>query len=85
MPRRLTDLTGKRFGRLTVIERADDYVSVRRGKDGRLTQARSYTRRRCTCDCGNETEVLAQHLMHGGTKSCGCLRTEKLLERMGKL
>lgn len=59
---KLEDLTGQRFGRLVVIERAETtHVS---------------TRWKCKCDCGNECVVLAQNLKKGHTKSCGCFREE---------
>lgn len=57
---RKIDLTGKRFGRLTVVEEAPS-------KNGRAMW-------RCVCDCGNEKVVGRQNLMDGMTKSCGCLR-----------
>lgn len=53
------DLTGKKFGRLTVVERVA-YV-------GR-------SKWRCLCDCGSYTEVLGNTLQVGDTKSCGCYR-----------
>lgn len=49
------DLTGQKYGRLTVIERADDYIT----KSGK-----SIKRWKCKCDCGNETIV-----RHGGLRS----------------
>lgn len=60
----LIDLTGQRFGRLTVIERAAT-------KPG-------YTNAswRCRCDCGNETVVRGTSLRSGGSTSCGCYRAE---------
>ena len=57
------DLTGKKYGRLTVIEPADT-------KNGRL-------RWKCKCDCGNERIVHGSALKSGNTKSCGCYKTEK--------
>lgn len=60
--RKLEDLTGQRFGRLIVIERAETtHVS---------------TRWKCKCDCGKECIVLAQNLKKGHTISCGCYREE---------
>lgn len=56
----LTDLTGKRFGRLTVTE----YAGKRAGMH----------RWRCICDCGRETVVGQSLLKSGKTKSCGCLQ-----------
>lgn len=61
------DMTGKKFGRLTVLERT--------GLDG--------SRRvvwRCRCECGNETNVTGTLLRRGVTKSCGCIRNEMIAE-----
>ena len=63
MPRPLKeDLTGKRFGRLRVIER--------RGSKSRQPLWL------CLCDCGAERIVPGAHLRGGNTKSCGCWRRE---------
>jgi len=62
------DLTGMKFGRLTVLCRAEDRVY----KDGRKRIAWN-----CRCDCGNTKEVLGENLKSGYTKSCGCLQKEK--------
>lgn len=64
---RLIDLTGKRFGRLTVICRAPG--------GGRMT------RWKCICDCGNETTVFSSNLRRGFTQSCGCYRRECEINR----
>ena len=61
------DLTGRRFGRLTVIGAAPS-----RGK-------RTYWK--CLCDCGNTREIHAYNLVRGATKSCGCLNNEKRIAR----
>ena len=58
----LKDITGQRFGRLTVIERVPSYN----------TNAMWL----CKCDCGNYTKALGSTLRSGGSKSCGCLRRE---------
>lgn len=52
------DLTGCKFGLLTVVERAPN--------DGRRTMWK------CQCDCGNIVVVRAENLKSGNTKSCGC-------------
>lgn len=71
---KLIDLTGQRFGRLTVIGRAGIY---------RAPDQETYCLTwRCRCDCGNETVVIGNNLKHGYTNSCGCLRGEKSSERM---
>ena len=61
---RLIDLTGQRFGRLTVMERAEDYVSPK---------GRHIPRWLCKCDCGKEKVINSESLKSGKTKSCGCL------------
>ena len=55
------DLTGQRFGRLTVIERAP---------------SKNITRWKCHCDCGNDIVTTANNLKRGHTTSCGCFREE---------
>lgn len=62
---RLIDLTGRRFGRLVVLSKADS-VKTKYG----ATQARW----NCKCDCGNEIIAKASLLMNGNVKSCGCLK-----------
>lgn len=64
------DLTGKKFGRLTVIELIDK-------KD-------KYYKKyyKCKCKCGNESIVSGSQLTTGKTKSCGCLNLELASERM---
>ena len=58
------DLTGQKFGRLTVL---DFYGSDKRRE----------SIWRCRCECGNITNVLSSNLRKGYTKSCGCLQKEK--------
>lgn len=69
---KLIDLTGQRFGKLTVLERAEDHVSP---------NGRRYPMWRCICDCGNETVVNGQSLRRGETKSCGCSRFIRTIHR----
>lgn len=57
---KLHDLTGQRFGKLTVIKRAEENT-----KHGRAQWI-------CKCDCGNETITSGNFLLRGHTKSCGC-------------
>lgn len=61
------DLTGKRFGRLMVIKRTNDYISP---KGYRATMWL------CKCDCGNFTTVRTSDLKSKRTESCGCLCRE---------
>lgn len=60
--RRMKDLTGQRFGRLTAIERTD-----------KKTNSGCYLWE-CICDCGNTCLVGTSSLLQQLTKSCGCLR-----------
>ncbi len=63
---RIIDITGKRFGRLVVIE----YVGRKVKNGNRITLWK------CKCDCGNEIIVKYQALVTGNTRSCGCLGDE---------
>lgn len=68
---KLKDLTGKRFGRLTVLERAPS--------------ANKNAAWRCTCECGKEKVIAGRNLTEGKTKSCGCFRSEVSTVRTGRL
>jgi hypothetical protein len=57
------DLLGQKFGRLTVMARAEN-------------AKRGHRRWHCKCECGAETIVWAHSLRTGDTKSCGCLHSE---------
>jgi hypothetical protein len=61
----IRDLTGQRFGRLTVLSFA--------GLD-----KRRHAQWLCRCDCGKNTVVRSDRLKCGGTKSCGCFEKESL-------
>ncbi|MCI1859004.1 MAG: hypothetical protein LKI80_12700 [Sporolactobacillus sp.] len=64
--RRLTrNLTGQRFGRLTVLHRSAKHHPSQ--NDAVWT---------CRCDCGNRVDVLSRYLLNGETKSCGCWKVE---------
>lgn len=71
------DLTGRTFGRLTVIKQVEDYVSP---------SGKHYARWLCECECGNSVVVMGGDLKkkNRGTKSCGCLREEKAYEAQKK-
>lgn len=61
------DLTGKRFGRLTVLRAEElEKPEANGSKLGWL----------CRCDCGNERILPTRYLTSGGSKSCGCLLKE---------
>lgn len=58
----IKDLLGCRFGNLTVIEYAGQ-------KNNRAWW-------KCQCDCGNIVIVRSDHLIGGGTTSCGCVKSK---------
>ena len=60
------DLTGQRFGRLTVT---DQRRIKRVGKQ-------RHAHWLCLCECGNNIWVSSNHLVNGLTTSCGCFRKE---------
>lgn len=66
----MDDLTGKRFGRLTVKELNE--ISTFLGVTS-ITW-------KCICDCGKEIIVSKNSLLDGSARSCGCL---KKLKRYG--
>src|SRR5215467_5489082 len=65
---RKIDITGQRFGRLTII--AFSHTADRR----------HYWL--CLCDCGKEHLTRGDALTEGRTKSCGCLSSESTRKRM---
>ncbi len=67
----MKDLTGQKFGMLTVVQRVEDHVY----KNGRHDIVYE-----CKCDCGNNKDVLAVHLRSGHTQSCGCYRAKNTSE-----
>jgi hypothetical protein len=56
---KVKDLTGQRFGRLTVLERAGS------SKEGRALWL-------CLCDCGTVSVKTGKLLLNGHCRSCGC-------------
>ena len=65
MSKKYQDLTGLPFGYYTAIR-----------QDGCDSQGVPYWL--CRCRCGNEKRVLVYHLLDGSTKSCGCLKRERI-------
>jgi len=61
------DLSGKRFGRLTVVR-----LHESSGRRARWV---------CHCDCGTEHVVLSSVLTMGHAQSCGCLQRELAADR----
>ena len=69
------DLTGKVFGRLTVIKQAEDYVSP---KGVHLAMWS------CRCQCGEEKDILQTNLIQGHIVSCGCYHKEQTIKSSKK-
>lgn len=68
MKGKCVDLTGQRFGRLTVVEKSTP------DKHGTM-------RWLCLCDCGTQKVVRGDKLRTGEVMSCGCLQRECRSER----
>lgn len=65
MAKERLDLTGQRFGKLVVIE------------FGEMRKCHSYWL--CKCDCGNSFVTQGTSLKTGNTKSCGCIKKERII------
>lgn len=63
LPPKVNNLLGKRVGKLKVV----NFLYTVKGK-GAFWE--------CKCDCGNRTTVMANSLVQGGTKSCGCVHSK---------
>jgi hypothetical protein len=65
--RKFMDMTGRRFGRLVVVEFAgrDEYHKICW---------------KCICDCGTAKTVGGAILRYGTTQSCGCLQKDRASE-----
>lgn len=64
---KITDLTGRSFGRLTV-------VAMKRNNRGVVAWD-------CICACGNTKNIIPSSLVQGKSKSCGCLKKEVTSDR----
>jgi hypothetical protein len=79
-PDTYNNLTGQKFGKLTVVG---------------FNSKRKYTRKTgdiyyryywdCKCDCGNNTIALGPSLKNGHTKSCGCHKISKAKSNLNNL
>lgn len=69
---KFNDLTGQKFGRLTVIERAEDAITEKGNR---------FARWLCSCECGNDDVIVfgsALTRKKRPTLSCGCLQRDKV-------
>ena len=73
---RFNDLTGQKFGKLTVIIRADNKISG--GKNRTMWI--------CRCDCGTNEEIVVSgdYLKRSICPSCGCEATKNRIEKNRK-
>jgi hypothetical protein len=69
---KFVDLTGQRFGSLTVTERAG-------------TKWKSCALWKCKCDCGNEIDVVSADLNRGKCKTCGKCKTSQCKIKPGDI
>ena len=69
--RHANNLIGQKFGRLTVVSRAENSISPSGSQKVMWN---------CLCECGNSVSVRASSLQMGVTNSCGCLHKESLEE-----
>lgn len=69
------DITGQRFGKLVVIERAPNHEYI--DKAGKTHQQTYWF---CQCDCGSPKKPVARHnLLNGTTISCGCEQRKRTI------
>lgn len=70
---RRKDLTGQKFGKLTVIEMLYGYNGTK------------VTKCLCNCDCGSKGVIRTSYaLEHGHDQSCGCMKKEIVRKSCGK-
>jgi hypothetical protein len=62
------DLTGKVFGKLTVVEYSHT----------KTIEGTTYAYWQCKCTCGNKSIIQGSSLKCGATKSCGCAKLDGL-------
>ncbi|MGL6299523.1 hypothetical protein [Streptococcus iniae] len=67
------NLTGERFGRLTVAKRTDKQAG-----NNEIVYI-------CKCDCGKVIEAYTSLLRQGRTRSCGCLHRDTRMKDLSSL
>lgn len=70
----IVDIRGKKFHRLTVIEKAE--------KPSERSNGQHWL---CECDCGSRIVLRGASIRYGSVKSCGCLKSDKARQRMAKM
>lgn len=74
--KRALNLTGQKFGRLTVIKKVENNVNAKGGQRSAWL---------CECECGKRIVVTGDKLKNGNTKSCGCLQKEKAAKSLKEI
>jgi hypothetical protein len=63
MDKKIDDLVGQKFGKLTVLQRVFTHPKQKAW--------------RCVCECGNVRDIVGTSLRSGNSQSCGCIRKRK--------
>jgi hypothetical protein len=69
LPKQAIDVTGHKYGRLTVLGPVGFGNPTGKGKKRRIKWL-------CECSCGMQKDFFLYNLRNGHTKSCGCLTDE---------
>ena len=70
---RVKDITGEKFGKLTVVEYSHTEKKVAK-LSGNIKYNVYWT---CVCKCGNVVTVKKGSLLSGNSRSCGCTRKNR--------
>lgn len=77
--KQIHDLTGRQFGRLTVISLANENDFYYHKNSGNRIAVW-----KCQCECGNKVMIRGDFLTAGTTRSCGCLKKESVINNLRK-
>ena len=69
----LSSLVGQRYGKLKVLKEGELHIHVKS-----FTVVKKWI---CQCKCGTIIEVRQDSLRSGNTRSCGCMRKSKSIQR----
>ena len=73
---KFVDLTGKKFGKLTVLYRDETFID---------SNGRHRTMWHCLCDCGREKSIRRDALTSGRSKTCGMCENDLTGKHFGRL
>ena len=74
------DLTGKRFGNLTVIGKDPEDYTYKNKKGFKLTEWKWI----CQCDCGNTVSIIQHQLLDGSYVTCGNHKMRDIIDLSGR-